>query len=35
MFPFWMESVFSSLPQLLALLVGSMVVVFHVTTAHH
>ena len=35
MFPFWMESVWSTLPQMLTLLAASVFVVMHVTTAHH
>jgi hypothetical protein len=34
MFPFWVESFWSSLPQVLTLLVASLAVVMHVTTAH-
>lgn len=35
MFPFCMESIWSLLPQLLALLAASVTVVMHVTGAHH
>jgi hypothetical protein len=34
MFPFWMDSIWSSLPQLLVLVTASIAVVFHVTAAH-
>ena len=35
MFPFWIESFWSSLPQMLTLLAASIAVVMHVTTAPH
>jgi hypothetical protein len=35
MFPFWMESFWSSLPQMLTLLAASIAFVMHVTSAHH
>jgi hypothetical protein len=34
MFPFWVESFWSSLPQVLTLLAASLAVVMHVTAAH-
>ncbi len=35
MFPFWMESFWSSLPHVLTLLAASIAFVMHVTTTHH
>lgn len=35
MFPFWMESFWSSLPQMLTLLAASIAVVMHMATTHH
>jgi hypothetical protein len=35
MSPFWMESVWSSLPQLLVLLAASVSLFMHLTSAHH
>jgi len=34
MFPFWMEALWSSVPQVLTLLVASVAVFIHATTAH-
>ncbi len=35
MFPFWMESFWSSVPQVLTLLAASVAILVHATTAHH
>lgn len=35
MFPFWMESFETSLPQMLTLLAASIAVVVHAASAHH
>lgn len=35
MFPFWIDSVWSSLPQLLALVATSVAILVHMATGHH
>jgi hypothetical protein len=34
MFPFWLESFWTSIPQVLTLLAAALAVVMHATTAH-
>ncbi len=35
MFPFWVESCWNTIPQVLTLLAASLAAVMHATTAHH